>query len=325
MRRTLLLATLALTGCSDQGFTSFDIVDVFRQNPPDEVDILMVVDDSCSMGPYQETLGANFDQFISWFIEADVDYQIGVVTTDIIDERKAGLIQGQIITTDTPNAAVAFGEIVNVGIDGAGYETGLEAARMALSDPMLATANAGFIRDDASLSIIFVSDEQDGSPDGVNDYINDFVAVKGARNRDVFNASALVVSDLGQCTGDAALQSTEGTRYMDVALQTGGVVGNLCESDFESIVFDLSLASTRLQNIYYLRETPTLPTLQVSVDDEIIGCDTGRWTYEEVMDEFTGELRPAIVFDVSDMPPVGAQIAARYFGGTPDLATFCQE
>ena len=325
MRRTLLLATLALTGCSDQGFTSFDIVDVFRQNPPDEVDILMVVDDSCSMAPYQDALGANFDQFISWFIEADVDYQIGVITTDIIDPVKSGRIQGQVITTDTPNAAAAFGALVDVGVDGAGYETGLEAARMALSDSLLSTANAGFIRDDASLSIIFVSDEQDGSPDGVNDYINDFVGVKGARNRDTFNASALVVSDIDQCTGAAAAQSTEGTRYMDVALQTDGIVGNLCDTDFESIVFDLSLASTRLQNTYYLRDTPALAGLQVSVDDDIIGCETGQWTYQEVQDEFTGELRPAIVFDVTQMPPVGSQIAARYFGGAGDLANFCTE
>jgi len=333
MRSTrLLLATLAvatLTGCSDQGFTAFDIVDVFRQNPPDKVDVLMVVDNSCSMEPYQTALGSNFNQFITWFAEADVDYQIGVVTTDTDPSNtNRGRITQPYITPDTANADAVFSQQVAVGIDGSPYEAGLEAASLALTD-YAATTNAGFLRDDASLSIIVVSDEEDASPDGVNTYINEFYDIKGARNRDIFNASALVAVDLSVCPG-AETGSTTGTRYVDVARQTGGVVADMCQAmqsadGFENIVFDLSLTSSRLRNIYFLSEEPGLRTLQVSVKDEIIPCDTGRWTFDWVYDETTGEDRPAVVFDLKDMPPVGAQIAARYFGGTADPADFCTD
>ena len=106
----LLLAAAAATGCSDSNIRRFDIVDVWHQNPPDEVDILMVVDDSCSMDPYQARLGSNFETFISYFIEADVDYQIGVVTTDVMDPRKSGKIQGEIITPETSNPAGVFSQ-----------------------------------------------------------------------------------------------------------------------------------------------------------------------------------------------------------------------
>lgn len=328
----ILLAVLvlpALAGCSDQGFTAFDQVDVFRQNPPDQVDVLLVVDDSCSMQPYQEALGRNFDQFIRWFIEADVDYQIGVVTTDMsATNPQRGRISQPYITADTANASAEFSRIVNVGIEGSGYEMGLEAARVALQDEV---SNAGFLRDDASLSVIVVSDEEDASPDGVNTYINDFYAVKGLRNRTVFNASALVTIDTALCPGDPDVaQSTTGTRYIDVAQQTNGVVADMCvgvndDEAFGNIVFDLSLTSSRLRNVYYLSEEPNLETLQVSVDDEIVPCETGQWTFDFVLDEALGEDRPAIRFADEHLPPVGAQIAVRYFPGGADPLAFCPE
>lgn len=326
----LLAAAVGLTGlsaCSESGFTSFDNVDVFRQNPPEKVDVLLVVDNSCSMQPYQSALGRNFDQFISWFIEADVDYQIGVVTTDM--ERanaERGRISQPYITAETDNASAQFSQIVNVGVNGSGYEMGLEAAAAALLDT---TSNAGFLRDDASLSIIMVSDEEDASPRGVNDYINSFFEVKGARNRSVFNASALVAIDTDRCPGDPSIgASTQGTRYMDVARQTGGVVADMCvavndDAAFGDIVFDLSLTSTRLRNTYFLSEEPTLLTLQVSIENEVVPCADGRWTFDFVYDDVLGEERPAIIFDVSDMPPVGSQITARYFPGTADPFEFC--
>lgn len=326
MHRALLTAALLGTAaCSDQGFTAFDAVDVWRQNPPEEVDVLLIVDDSCSMAPYQGTLGASFDQFIRWFIEADVDYQIAVVTTDVEDPRKSGRIQGEIITPDTENAAGAFSRIVNVGISGSGYEVGLEAARLALTEPLVSGPNAGFLRDDASLSIIFVSDEEDGSPDPVNDYINAFRDIKGARNRDIFNGSALVVTDFDQCNETQRAQSTIGNRYMDVARQTGGIIGNLCATNFEDIVFDLSLVSSRLRNTYFLSQEPSLSTLQLSVNDEIVPCRSGRYAFEWVADPKTGEPLPAIVFAADRLPPVGARIAARYFPGEAVPAEFCRE
>ena len=325
----LLAGIMGLASCSDQSFTSFDIVDVFRQNPPDKVDVLLVIDDSCSMQPYQSALGRNFDQFISWFIEADVDYQIGVVTTDMdATNVNRGKISEPFITASTENASVAFSQMVNVGTSGSGYETGLEAARFALQDQV---RNEGFLREEASLSVILVSDEEDASPDGVNDYINAFYDIKGARNRNVFNASALVAIDVASCPGDPSIGvSTTGTRYVDVAKQTGGVVADMCiavndDAAFGDIVFDLSLTSTRLRNTYFLSEVPALETLRVSIEDERIPCDSGRWEFGFVMDEALREERPAILFDVADMPPVGSQIAVRYYAGDGDQATFCQD
>ena len=185
-----VVALLVLAGCSDYEIYKQESADIFYQLDASEVDILLVVDNSCSMEPYQQELAENFDNFLTYFIEGNVDYQIGVVTTSIRDEFYIGngcesevaamepgghLVDGQIITPETADADSIFNEIVNVGTCGDGSEMGLEAARMALEYAQDGTANSGFLRDEAFLSVIFVSDEQDVSPDPVNDYIMIFV------------------------------------------------------------------------------------------------------------------------------------------------------
>lgn len=53
--------------------------------------------------------------------------------------------------------------IATVGTEGDGFEKGLMAAKSALSEELLSTHNAGFLRDDAYLVIVFLSDENDCS------------------------------------------------------------------------------------------------------------------------------------------------------------------
>jgi hypothetical protein len=321
-RWALLLAVSA--GCVEYDLATWDTVDVYHQNPVEEVDILLVVDNSCSMQPYQQKLGDSFDVFISWFIGADIDYHIGVVTTDI-ETALAGQIRGEILTRDSEDAAAKFAQSVNVGTLGSPVEMGLESAELALTEPLASGSNLGFLRQQASLSIIFVSDEEDGSPIGVNNYINAFFDVKGHRERDIFNGSALTVTDINACTAEQAQASTPGTRYVDVARQTGGMLGNLCAEDFEEIVVDLSLNSSRMRDTFFLSGMPAVPSLQVNVNDEAIDCSTGQWTYDIVLDEETGLDTPAVLFAFDSIPVSDSKIAIRYDDGDGDPAAFCSD
>ncbi len=349
---SLLLALLG-PSCVDYEIVRHDATDVFYQDPSAEVDILLVVDNSCSMQPYQEKLSQNFAQFISFFEAAAVDYQIGVVTTGVTTafaNPDAGcpqqvinnlpgageLVDQVILTPETDGADALFTEVVNVGICGSGAEMGLEAAYLALTAPLINNHNQGFLREEAGLSLIFVSDEQDLSPRGVNDYTNAFREIKGQRERDIYNSSALVMTDMSVCTQEQRTYGSRGTRYLDVADQSSGITGNICDSDFESIVTELSLNSSRLLNTFFLSATPDPSTLMVTVDDEEIPCDAGVWTYQELEGEGVstldtgggptdsgtgGNLRPAVVFDITQVPPANSQIAIRYdsgFGGTED-------
>ncbi len=325
MRLPLRLAWLAgvlllSSSCSKEyELTTFQNVDVFFQTPADKVDILMVVDNSASMLPYQIRLGEKFETFLTYFIEADVNYHIAVVTMDTQDDQ-AGVIQGEIITPETQNAEQVFQDIVAVGIGGSGFEMGLEAAKLAF-EPQNAQANAGFLREEAKLSVIWVSDEEDFSREGVPHYVNGLKDIKGGASRDAVTLSSLVAADLDECP--ASNFTTQGDRYVDAATRGQGIVGNLCAEDFEPIVTELSLNTSRLRDVFYLAESPLAETVRVFVDNEPVWCGTGDWELKLVPHEETLEQVWAIVFDRLHLPSPGQQVAVRYNEGDADLALFC--
>ena len=322
-----------LIACSDYDLIKRTQGDVFYQLEAGEVDILLVIDNSCSMQPYQEKLATNFDSFLTFFVEGNVDYRIGVTTTTAGDPPEAdgqlcfqsdinaipssgNLVQNQVIDSTTVNASTIFEDLVHVGTCGSGYEMGLESAVNVLEN-----SNNLFLREEAYLSVIFVSDEQDSSPLGVNDYINRMRSVKDRLARDVFNASSLVVEDTTLCSADqVASGAAVGSRYIDFAEQSNGLVENICGDDFASIVTDLSLNSSRLHDTFFLTKKPDLTTLVVGINGEEIPCDSEEyvWKYEVLEEDI-----PVIRFDRESLPPPSARITVQYNGGGGDAADFC--
>ena len=318
--------------CSDYEIVKRNVGDVFYQAEAGEVDILLVIDNSCSMQPYQEKLSNNFDAFLTFFIEGNVDYRIGVATTtvseppppneycsqsDVDSVPTAGaLMDNVVIDSTTENGSAIFSDLVNVGICGSGYEMGLEGALQVLENP-----NNSLLREEAYLSVIFVSDEQDASPLGVNNYINRMRAVKDSTARDVFNASSLVVQDTELCSAQQVQSgATVGSRYIDFAEQANGLVENICGDDFTSIVTDLSLNSSRLNDMFFLTKPPELSSLVLGIDGEEVPCDSEEyiWRYELL----EGDI-PIIRFDRTSLPPPSSRITAQYNPGGGDPADFC--
>jgi hypothetical protein len=347
----LALAVAALPACSEYEYYKKEGNDVFYQEPAGEVDILLVVDNSCSMDPYQAKVSENFDSFLSYLEEAQVEYHIGVVTTTVevpepypeygcpaseVNQIPDGgsLVGGAWITNDTQNKETLFDTMVSVGVCGNGAEMGLESAYRALTPPISIEENLGFLRDDAYLSMIFVSDEEDASPLPVNDYINAYRDVKGQRERDVFNASALVVLDEQECAAEVASGSSLGSRYVDVAEQNDGVMASICADDFADILTEISLRSSRLLDSFTLTKLPAVNTLEVYVlpegsteeeadANEAIPCDAGVWSYTTTGEG--DELKGVIVFDRAQMPAAQSKIIVRYDYGDGDPAGFCTD
>ncbi|NMB76775.1 MAG: choice-of-anchor D domain-containing protein, partial [Myxococcales bacterium] len=220
-----------------------DQTDVFHQATQVKSDVLFVIDNSGSMDWAQNQLTTHFTNFMSWAISQDVDYHIGVIATEVNDpeidqgtpprEIKPGvLIQApgrpKIITNQTPDINNAFKDNASIGVCCSGeQEAGLQAAWMALTEPLLSdpTANAGFLRDDAKLYIICISDEQDQSKGEVTFYADFFQNIKGPRNTEMMKLAALVQDATLPCNSQ---DGSAGTRYMDVARATGGIIDSVC-------------------------------------------------------------------------------------------------
>ena len=273
-----VLAAFGLAaGCRSLEPTVFPatMTDVYVQEPLRMVDVLLVIDSSGSMEEEQERLARNFEAFIQAFVDARVDYHVGVITTDLRNQEQAGHLLGDVryITPETPDAADVFAANVMVGTNGSGLEMGLEAAALALSEPLVSTYNAGFLRDGASLSVVAFSDEDDMSPGSVDDYLNFFASLKGDRayrDHTLMNVSA-VVGDVpyGCVAPDGTGEASAGTRYYFAAQATDGVTASICAGDFTPIVEALGLDLSGLREEFPLTRCARPETLEVIVEGRL--------------------------------------------------------
>ena len=181
--------------------------DSYTQNERPKVDVLWVIDNSGSMSDEQALIQNHIPNFMKFAIEQNIDFHIGVTTTGTLlhglsacaetgfSENEDGrlvphpsLNRPRILKSSMPKDVLesVFAQNVKVGTCHA-YEAVYEAAKRALSDPWINTpeaegGNQGFLRRDASLSIIGVTDEPDSdSPDPVADYIEFFRSLKPSR------------------------------------------------------------------------------------------------------------------------------------------------
>ncbi|WP_426750853.1 choice-of-anchor D domain-containing protein [Myxococcus sp. Y35] len=327
LRFTLADGDVYTVGMVGLGVTNAEQTDRFFQESQAKVDVLFVVDNSGSMMEEQQSLGQNFAAFLSAAELASVDYRIGVTTTGLDpspggwSECPGGAQGGEngrlfpvdgsrprIITPRTPDAASVFANNTRVGVCH-WNEQGLEAAYRALADPLLYSeddsrteqpndGNGGFLREDARLAIIFVSDEEDFSAQPVSFYETYLLALKG-NDRSKLSVNAIVgPAELSTCP----TSSSTGSRYIQLAQTTGGVVESICTPNWASSLENLSESTFGANRKFPLSETPMDPaSIVVQVDGVPV---TSGWQYD-ARDN-------AILFDRSAAPTAGSLVEVTY-------------
>jgi hypothetical protein len=274
---TLGLLGLSLTACNEHDLDGVAMEGASEQPisfdfaPQNKVDVLIVLDNSGSMGEEQANLASNFGAFVEELEGAGADYRLAVTTTDVFNPHWCGSTDAEngslqasscrerlsaftsqsgatnvqdIACTDIceldelglrptrveggdgaevrpwiqvggaesnlPEGVTgtqAFSCMAPQGIDGCGFESPLEALRLALlrmqnpSEPEF-----GFLRDDAELSVIIVTDEVDCSTSDHGDTIFD---AQGSKvfwsDPDSGTPTSAICWNAGvRCTGDAS-------------------------------------------------------------------------------------------------------------------------
>ncbi|MHB8874822.1 MAG: vWA domain-containing protein [Myxococcaceae bacterium] len=329
-------AILALTACPEAKLRKTlppDVrIDAYDQQSASKIDVLWVIDDSGSMAPHQENLAKNFQAFIDLFTKGAVDYRLAVTTTDIF--KVQGQFKGspRVLSPSTPSVATAFAANVRVGTGGSPYEAGLEAAQMALDrqnltnlpklaaieqckqdcqkaavpltcmDGCPAKTPIDFLRPDAYLYLIFVSDEEDESSQDVRYFYRSFETAKGIGNDGTVTTAAIV--------GDVPTNgcgATPGARYHALSTLTGGEVGSICDASFANTLHKLATNAVGLKRKFALVKKPNVQTIQVTVK---YACNTP----EEA-------LKPCAQVNKDDCqgaPPEGMGVACTPVAGLPD-------
>jgi len=296
---------------------------VITQSEISDVDVLWVIDNSCSMSDDVADLAAHFDTFISTFTNLGLDYHIGVTTTDMDSGGEKGALLGPVITTDL-NAAQAKAEFLSQtgqGSSGSASEQGFDAAHAALTSPMIDSGyNADLLREDASLNVIVVSDEDDNSNSsgganlskaGFASFLDGYLG-----DPDLTSFSGMVGPETGVSCGifGSGSDATAAPQYVWAIDSTGGVHANMCDLDVQEVLTFLSYEAAGLISHFELDFDPAAGAagMTVTVDGEEVPRNSVLgWTY----DTESGE----VVFHGESVPDPGASIIISYpvEGGCP--------
>ena len=169
--------------------------------------------------------------------------------------------------------------------------------------------------------MIFVSDEDDFSPNSAYDYLRYFTDIKGEdayRDKNRMRVSAVVGKDAPPFEGAASCGelypgdgAAYGPRYVELAVQTGGSLESICEEDFSPIAQELGLTASGLELEFGLSSAADSSSLLVELyaeenDDSFIRELVQGEDYTFVIE------RNAIRFEIEALPPSETFIVVEY-------------
>ena len=236
-----------------------------------KLDILFVVDNSPSMSEDQARLGPGFNSFIYRIQASQIDYQVGFITTDMSGDgptQNGNLLpigrnanNGYILRSGDTDQGKKFWRTIERPETGSGDERGIYAAITALD-----RNQGGFIRADADLAIVIISDEDSRGEGGTHgrplingqDYGSDLVetALRIKGNKKVTISAIIVNPDdpYGEDGRDCLAQQRDqgddatphyGMQYYAAADATHGIIANICATSYN---YHLEQMSYRLIN-----------------------------------------------------------------------------
>lgn len=210
-----------------------------------KVDILFVVDNSGSMAYEQQSMASRVRNFLD--VVNGLDWQIAVTTTDPSnstygDGRLVTMkgLSSTYILNSSMNATTARTVLSNTlqrTETGSGSEQGIFAAYRAIERSQSSSGgNTNFIRANSQLAVVVISDEDESANGAKNDPSNFIKFVQDSYG----SQKAMSFHSIISRPGDKACKDTEGYsygyRYEQISKLTGGVIGDVCATDYAAQV-----------------------------------------------------------------------------------------
>jgi hypothetical protein len=276
------MTSMGVEDTSGGGGPKFDLgVQPDAGPPPKEgctkVDFLFIIDNSGSMADEQDNLTNSFPGFISGIqssLEQVDEYQVGVVTTDVYGPNDASpgcsVLGGLVVQTggsDSSNSVcgpyaagrnymteiddlnTAFACAADVGTSGDGAERPMDTMTAVLNKVHggVGQCNEGFLRDDALLVLVVITDEYEGAgdPEGAGshsggDPMTWYNTVVAAKLGIPENAVALGLLNYagGACPPtDSVYDGVNIAAFVNM-FGMNGFLGGICEPDYGPVFAD---------------------------------------------------------------------------------------
>lgn len=286
-----------LFSCVDYDLNRRMVVDAYTQPQREAgVDIIWVIDDSASMFEEQEQLATHISHFTDYLTVAAVDFQLGVITTDVAVTEPGRLINDMILSPDTEKLAEEFADLVLLE-EGSRNEQGFAALLAGLDSDGV---NGAVLRTNSDLEIIFFSDEDDQSELRTDDFISNMANLRNGEI--VVNA---IIGDPPEGCASINGAADPGFKYQEAQELTLGIRESICSLEYDAVLERIALKVLGLENRFGLSSAPDLTTMRVLVDGaEIHRRQRNGWQYDAGTN--------SIVFDGFAVPKPGADIVFQY-------------
>ncbi len=285
----LVFAVTSLTAaCSKHFFTLPEQSQTFAQSTKynNKVDILLMVDNSSSMSTYQSKLADETPAMITALNALGMDYNFAIVTTDMRAGGNGGKFVGQpkVLNRNTPDLTSLLTARVVQGTGGSDLEQGLMSIQQALSPNYLHGEGAGFLRADALLAIIALSDEDDNSAGSAESFRQFFDQLKPKLSP---IAPSWVLNYIGipnlnstcrTALGDAF--KDPGLKWIELANSSQGLVQSICQTTLADSVSNIKRRIVEIITDYPLNRKPKLESIFVRINDQVISqSNTNGWEF----------------------------------------------
>lgn len=232
-------------------------------------DLLIVIDDSSSMAPYQKRIGKRLPSLLKHI--TNTNWRIAVVTTSSACLNKTS--DGRRYLTradwdrDPTTAAADFMQLINVGEFGLTVERGILTATQAMTGLGCSSESNVWLRPDSQRAVLLVTDEKNcgsasnegciGDPDEKASYFFDRVGTNVTFNaflllQDPPAADPSDPSDpYHDCENSGGYVDSHPSSYLTMVQGTSGLYADICRSDYDSILEQISLNVSKKINIQY--------------------------------------------------------------------------
>jgi hypothetical protein len=254
------------------------LIDMDQVSEP--VDILFVVDNSASMAVYQNAVAENTNAFMDQLSAGGGDWRIALVSTSVAEAPYIGMGAGNGLDHTTPGGAALFkSSVARLGIDGDTTEKAFDSINGALAK------YPDFLRANAQLAIIVVSDAAEQSVLNTADLLQTLTALKGGDSSKISFYGFLNPTDW--CPDNDEPFVWAGSKYQDFLNHLAGDAKPICGSDFGANLVAVGKAlnkASRAGNTGMEIPLPSVPvtaTVTVNFGTQIIdkGVIDYGWLY----------------------------------------------
>ena len=241
-------------------------------------DIIWVIDNSGSMQEFQNAVIQNMDTFMDAFVQTarGANWRMGLISTDKTEMPYIGFTFYDYLDNNSIEPVERFNQAVRrLGTSGSSDEESFLPIERAI------TLYPNFLRENAKLFIIIVSDEREGGDETVDDFLDFVYSLKAPEDVAAYGVFEMPERGCGQ-------EKFIDSRYAEFIHKTNGLVFPICSPNYGKGLseFGSDIAKRTSYSRIRLPNAPVAETIEVIYQGKKIPIGTteegGYWKYNPV-------------------------------------------